>query len=447
MLVDTIKVQRWMNTRKLTIVAAAGRLRLPEQRLTEILVCGQAELGVDMTQRLASLLDVAPRQLMATGHDQPSVIVMPAAEMRQTQRSLHRDGIHFYNYYSMAAPTGHPGPVILDILCPASLLPALNNGHLEPAITVNLGPGDISGRWGEELTKDTWQVLSANRGDDKWIVGDSYMEPTYCPHSYARAGGESARIISYTAAAPLAPLVEAADQWPDGAFDAWLTTVADASPGDLLGTQMARRGYNPAAADAAAGLEPGTTAALLDGAATSSWATATALGAALGLDYRLLLPARQDADAAGKTFCSVQTSRATVRRFRRYTVASMARAAHLTDLVGIFMLVDTPPSAELDLADVAESHYLVLSGSAVLSWREAGEVRSVPLGPDDSAWVGPCVAHGWGGAAALAKLSSGRHVSYLDQIELSNTFQPQRTLRRARHDRLTWGYDGPPGAP
>jgi plasmid maintenance system antidote protein VapI len=446
MLVDTIKVQHWMNTRKLTIAGAAGQLRLSEQRLTEILGCGRAELGDDMTQRLAGLLDVAPRQLMA-GQDQPSVIVMPAAEMSRTQRPLHRDGIHFYNYYSMAAPTGHPGPVILDILCPADRLPALNNGHLEPAITVNLGPGDISGRWGEELTEDTWRVLSANRGGDAWIVGDSYMEPTYCPHSYARAGSEPARIISYTAAAPLAPLVEASDQWPDEAFDAWLGTVAEASPGDLLRTQLARRGYDPAAADAAAGLEPGTTAALLDGTAASYWATATALGAALGFDYRLLLPARQDADAVGKTFCSVQESRATVRRFGRYTVASMARAAHLTDLVGIFMLVDTPAPAELDLADVAESHYLVLSGSAVLSWREAGALRSVPLGPDDSAWVGPCVAHGWVGTAALAKLGSGRHVSYLDQIELSNTFQPRRTLRRARHDRLTWGYDGPRGAP
>jgi 2-hydroxyethylphosphonate dioxygenase len=272
------------------------------------------------------------------------------------------------------------------------------------------------------------------------------MEPTYCPHSYARAGREPARIISYTAAAPLAPLVEASDRWPDESFGAWLDTVADASPGDLLGIQLARRGYEPAAADSAAGLEPGTTAALLAGAAACDWDTATALGAALGFDYRLMLPARRDTDAVGKTFGTIDDSRATVRRFGCYTVASMVRAAHLTDLAGMFMLVDTPGPAQLDLADVAESHYLVLSGSAVLSWREAGGVRSVPLGPDGSAWVGPCVPHGWHGTAAVARLSSGRHVSYLDQFELSNTFQPRRTLRRARHDRLTWGYDSPTGA-
>ena len=29
----------------------------------------------------------------------------------------------------------------------------LNNGHLEQAITVNLGPGDIYGRWGENIKK------------------------------------------------------------------------------------------------------------------------------------------------------------------------------------------------------------------------------------------------------------------------------------------------------
>ena len=70
-----------------------------------------------------------------------------------TKRPIKRDGIHFYNYYTLPSPQGFKSPVILDILCPHYKVPKLNNGHLEQAITVNLGPGDIYGRWGENIKK------------------------------------------------------------------------------------------------------------------------------------------------------------------------------------------------------------------------------------------------------------------------------------------------------
>lgn len=447
MLVDAIKVRHWMNARKVTTAAVAGWLGLSEAGLAGLLGDGDATLGDDLAGRLADVLGVDLGQLSPRGNGPPGVIVMTAAEMARTRRPLQRDGIHFYNYYSMAAPFGHAGPVILDILCPPGRPPALNNGHLEPAITVNLGPGDITGRWGTELNADTWRVMAANHAADSWIAGDSYVEPTYCPHSYGLAGEAPARIISYTAAAPLGPLVETCDAWPDEAFSELLAAVGDGTPGSLAAALLSRRGYDPAAADQAAGLPPGSTAALVDGTREPDLDTARKLGAALGFDYRMLLPPDRQHDAVGKTYWPVERSRATTRPFRGYTVASMAGAAHLTDLVGMFMRVDRGEpgpgeAAPLDLTDLAETHYLVTSGSATLWWREpGGGTGSARLGADDSAWAGPCVAHGWTGSAAVVRLGSGPHVSYLDQFELSNTYEPRQTLTRARRDRMTWGYD------
>ena len=168
------------------------------------------------------------------------------------------------------------------------------------------------------------------------------------------------------------------------------------------------------------------------------------LGDAVGLDYRALLPAPRRHDAVGKTSRSIEESRASARPFRSYTVASMASAAHLPDLIGLFLLVAKPgePNPELDLCESSESHYLVVGGEPTLAWREAdGSVGEAALEPDASAWVAPYVEHGFAGEGAVVKLGSGSHVGYLDLIEVSNTFAAEATLRRGRRDALGWGYD------
>ena len=84
-----------------------------------------------------------------------------------------RDGIHFYNYYTLPSPKGFKSPVILDILCPYNKIPKLNNGHLEQAITINLGPGNIYGRWGKDIKKKKiFQKIEFNNKNDKWVVGE-----------------------------------------------------------------------------------------------------------------------------------------------------------------------------------------------------------------------------------------------------------------------------------
>ena len=78
-------------------------------------------------------------------------------------------------------------------------LPVLNNGHLEPAITVSLGPNDIYARFAKKINKETLVKFRINP-DPKtnWIVGSNYYEPSYCLHTYSRATEGPGKILSYT---------------------------------------------------------------------------------------------------------------------------------------------------------------------------------------------------------------------------------------------------------
>ncbi|HEV2376573.1 MAG TPA: histidine kinase [Streptosporangiaceae bacterium] len=442
MRLDSFKLAHWLNARKYTVAQAADLAGLSVDVLQAILGGQGGELGEKDAAAVACALSVAPSQLEAAADLELTVVHHSAERMRASRRPIQRDGIHFYNYYTLAAPDGRVAPVILDILCPADRLPALNNGHLEPAITVNLGPGDIHGRWGEELTPETWQVLAANTGHDRWITGDSYIEPSYCPHSYSLASGRPARIVSYTAHSNLAALVTDANTWSGPAFDEAVGALSShVSAGVLLDTVLARRVHTRASAAAVAGiplahLEEALTAPL----SADGMAVLRCLGRAIGFDYRFLLPPDGQRDAVGKTWATVEDARAGQRQWGGYQAASMAAAAHLPDLAGTFLRVREAAEAG-DFVDHTETHYVVIDGHLTLEWEDRESVRSVGLTADGSAWVGPFVRHRWRGDGAVLKFGSGAHVSYLDWLELSSTFEPARTLRRGRRDLSGWGYE------
>lgn len=444
MLVDPFKVAHWMNARKHTAAQVADLAGVSGEAVGGLLAGGIAEVDDELLGRIAVALRIDPAQLGAQAARDLTVLHQSAERLAATRRPIQRDGIHFYNYYSRAAPPGRVAPVILDILCPADRLPALNNGHLEPAITVNLGPGDIHGRWGRDLTPQTWQVLGANMGDDPWIVGDSYVEPSYCPHSYSLAGTAPARIVSYTGQSNMAPVIEEANTWSDSAYARYLELLdGGLPPGDLLDLLLARRGYDRPSAAAAIGLDLGGLNKAIDDP-MAGIDVLRSLARMVGLDYRLLLPAERSHDEVGKSYRDVPGARATRRRLGPYEVASMASAPHLPDLTGLYLRVraDRAAAPGSDLVEPAESHYLVVSGELTLEWDDAeGRSQSTTLGADGSAWAGPFVRHRWSGDGALLKFGSGAHVGYLDLVELTNTYAPAGTARRGRRDLSSWGYD------
>jgi 2-hydroxyethylphosphonate dioxygenase len=438
LLLDTFKVVHWMNARKFTSHELAVRLDLGDEEFGRLLAGDEFDVADEVAELLAMRLDIELWQISA-GAGRNLVVIRGTAEMRATRRAVRRDGIHFYNYYTMAAPAGRVAPVILDILCPADRLPALNNGHLEPAITVNLGPGDINGRWGTELTESTWHRMRAGTAAVPWVAGDSYVEPSFCPHSYSLATDVPARIISYTGASGLQALVGETNSWADHAFEAMVESVSDGSPAAILRGALARRGHDLASL----ARETGIAQERLADVADLTLDEVRTVAGVLATDYRVLLPATRDHDDVGKTYCPVQRSVASIRPFRSYEVASLAAAPHLPDLTGLYVHVDNAtPEPVLDLCDLAETHYLVLDGEVTLWWRQDGAgTGSALLTGDGSAWVPPFVAHGWSGSGSVVKLGSGSHLSYVNHLELSNTFQPQWVLRRGRRDRLGWGYD------
>ncbi len=444
MLLDTFKVVHWMNARKITSHELAVRLAIGEEEFGQLLAKDEFDVADDFAELLVRQLEIELPQI-SRGTKKNLVVIRTTAEMRATCRAVRRDGIHFYNYYTMAAPAGKVAPVVLDILCPADRLPALNNGHLEPAITVNLGPGDINGRWGTELTEATWRRMRAGTSAVPWVAGDSYVEPSFCPHTYSLATDVPARIISYTGMSGLQALVGETNSWADHAFEAMVESVSDGSPAAILRSALGRRGHDMTSLARETGIPEERLADVAD----LTLGEVRTVARVLATDYRVLLPAMREHDKVGKTFCSVESSVASIRPFRSYEVASLAAAAHLPDLTGLYVHVDNgTPKPVLDLCDFAETHYLVLDGEITLWWRQdGGGIGSARLTEDGSAWVSPFVAHGWSGSGSVVKLGSGKHLSYVNYIELSNTFQAQWVLRRGRRDRLGWGYDAQKGAP
>jgi hypothetical protein len=441
MTIDPFKVAHWTNARKYTTAQLAERAGIALEQFHLLLSDQAGEVGEDAVAAVAAALDVTPVQLAGDSTRDLTVACQSAAAMHETMRPIQRDGIHFYNYFTMAAPPGRVAPVILDILCPRHRLPALNNGHLEPAITVNLGPGDIHGRWGTELRPDTWQVLHANRKGDAWITGDSYVEPSYCPHSYSLVTEEPARIVSYTGYSNLAPLIEEANSWSPEAFRR-CADLLDGGLGSqsLVDLMLGARGHDRRSAADAADVEPADLeAAIAD--PIGGIDTLRTLAREIGFDYRLLLPPQRRHDSAGKTCMTVEQSRASVRSVGGYEIASMASAPHLPDLIGLFVRV-AADAATGPMVEPSESHYLVVQGQPTLEWVQAdGGTGTMTFEVDGSAWVGAFVRHRWYGDAAVLKLSSGAHLGYLDLTELTNTYGPGATLRRGRRDLTGWGYD------
>lgn len=442
--IDPVKLMRWLNARKLTVPAFGAAVGLSADRIDADIGSDVLAWDGDLAGRAAEVLAIEIDQLAVSPKAQAAVYCS-AASSEAGRRAVRRDGIDFYIYYTLAAPRGHVAPVILDILCPPDRLPELNRGHLEPAITINLGPGDIHGRWGEELTGDTWSVLSANMGEDRWITGDSYFEPSFCPHTYSLATDVPARILSYTGTSPLAGLIDRANAWPADSFDALLDDLGQRlDPATILTQAMRRRSFDAKSLCATAGVDEQAVGDFLSGAEHALDLPALRrIGSAIHCDYRLLLPADANRDRVGKSSCTVKESRASIRSFGDYTVADVAGSSAAPDMLGLFLLVDRSGTSEtIDLRDPPATFYLVTEGTATAYWSGGGgQLFRQDLGRWDSLWLGPNVAHGFTGRASLLRMGDAGTYSYADTLELSNAYRPAWTLDRARRNRQGWGYD------
>ena len=115
---DPVKLVHWMNIRKVTWDHLATHLDAEPADLRARLRYQSGSPRQGEIEAVATFLNVDPTLISAKTKARPAILLMRAAELRASCRAVQRDGIHFYNYYSLPVPAGSVGPVILDILCP-----------------------------------------------------------------------------------------------------------------------------------------------------------------------------------------------------------------------------------------------------------------------------------------------------------------------------------------
>ena len=195
-MIDKIKLNHWLNIRKTTLSVLNDKLRRHSN--FKIDLENLESVSENSAKIISQVLDIDLNEILKT-EEVPNYIIKTKAQINQTKRPIQRGGIHYYNYYTLPSPKGYVAPVLIDILCPKEKMPVLNNGHLEPAITVSLGPNDIYARFAKKINKTNFVKFKINP-DPKtnWVVGSNYYEPSYCLHTYSRATDGPGKILSYT---------------------------------------------------------------------------------------------------------------------------------------------------------------------------------------------------------------------------------------------------------
>ena len=222
LIIDIVKFNHWLNVRKVTTWQLIKKEPSLRKKITSKKNFALDSREIDFIENYLQI----SKELIRVDEEIPKYIFWNREKIEKSKRSINRDGIHFYNYYSLPVPKGYVGPVILDILCPKTKIPKLNNGHLEQAITVNLGPEDIFGRWGQSKKNYNFAKIRANNSKkNQWIVGDTYVEPTYCPHSYARATNLNSQILSYTAKSPIQKFVKKLNLWSNESYKSFISIL------------------------------------------------------------------------------------------------------------------------------------------------------------------------------------------------------------------------------
>jgi len=96
---------------------------------------------------------------------------------------------------------------------------------------------------------------------------------------------------------------------------------------------------------------------------------------------------------------------------------------------------------KLDLLDSACSHYLVTGGKLSFYHKKDGKITKTTCADGDALWVGSFTEHGFYGDGSLAKISDGQNLNYLEKFDIGNLYNLPFTLKRARKDKVNWGYD------
>ena len=437
---DKIKLNRWLNVRKTTIEHLN---KLLENKLNfKVTLENCDSLDKFSINLIAETLDVPVGKLLKK-NSLPSFIFKSKNEIEKTKRPINKDGIHFYNYYTLPTPKGYVSPVLLDILCPKSKLPKLNNGHLEPAITISMGPNDIYARFAEKLNKSTWVKFKINKNPKtKWVVGSSYYEPSFCRHSYSQAENGLGRIISYTTRSNIENLSNG--KLNDNSYNNLIDVNKNKKINrTLLKLEIESKGYSIKEISKKINIPYKK----INNYFTNSRNTLKKkyiikLCKIINSDPNLFIDKIHKEDSVGKLYFDYKDSIKTIRKFKSYKVASIANSKRFPDLSGYFLKVTNLKKSFLnDLFDSKCSHYFVTGGKMKIHIKNGDGNLSKEIHEGDCLWMSAFTHHGFTGNGSLLKISDGQNINYLEKEDLINTYNINNVLKRAKDDMENWGYD------
>ena len=434
---DIIKINHWLNARKLTI----NSFKIKQLKLYKKLKKNKNfKSSNNEIKYLLKILNVNKSDLILK-KILPEYIFMTKKQILSTKRPIKRDGIHFYNYYTLPSPVGFKAPVILDILCPQNKLPKLNNGHLEHAITINLGPGDIYGRWGKDIKKsENFSKISFNNKSEPWIVGDTYLEPTYLPHTYSLASKKPSQILSYTAKSQLQKFVNNANIWSEKSYKNFIKSIdGNGNKISFLNFFLSSRGLDFNYISKKTKISNLKLKKFFNKKKIDLKKDKTLINkicVLLQIDSSIFKEKSFKEDPVGKTFFSFKESIKSIRSYKSYLVSSMSASERYPDLYGFFMKIFKKKRIK-DLMYYASSHYLATSGKMKFYINN----KTYEFRKGDAIWISPFISHGFSGEGSIIKISNGECLDYLDIYEINKIYNPNYILRRIYKDEENWGYD------
>lgn len=429
-IVDFIKLNHWINARKIT----NSFLRKKHKNLSQKL---KSKKNFVVTFKELDFINnnlLIPTEKIIFKKNIPDYLFWSKNKIEKTKRPIMRDGIHFYNYYSLPIPEGFVGPVILDILCPKNKLPKLNNGHLEQAITVNLGNSDIYGRWGKKINKNNYSKIKFNDSHkNSWIIGDTYVEPTYCPHSYSRATNMNSKILSYTAKSPLEQFIKNLNGWSDERYSKMIKNLKLYNfRASILNFYLNNHGIEIKYLSKLIKVKVNSVNQIISDKKILS-KTCKFLKLNPDMFFKKMYKGE---DGIGKSYLSFKKSFKTIRKFKSYVIASMATSERYPDLIGNFVKVSNNKKIK-DLCDYASSHYLVTGGKMTFNVKN----KKININKGDAIWLSPFLSHGFSGEGSLIKISNGECLDTTDLNQILNIYKPFETIKRSYRDSKTWGYE------
>ena len=438
--ISRVKLNHWLNIRKTTLSVLNNLLK--SHINFHLTLENLNQLDNHSVDKLAEVLSIPPSYIFEQ-EKIPSYILNTKETIEKTKRPIQRGGIHFYNYYTLPSPQGYVAPVLIDILCPKERLPVLNNGHLEPAITISLGPNDIYARFAKKLNKETYLKFKINKDQDtNWVVGSSYFEPSYCLHTYSRATNGPGRILSYTTRSYLENLL--GNKLNDNSFKNFLSSIKNEKINrTLLGQDIQNKGYSFKEISAKTKISLKKIKNFINGKKSNlNIKELSKICNVINSNPYLYLDKEFKEDSIGKLYYDYKDSLKTKRSFKSYEVASIANSSRFPDLFGYFIKVKNQLKKQiLDLMDTNCSHYLVSNGKIKFHVKPDKNEESIDIKEGDAIWISAYTKHGFTGKGSLIKISDGQNINYLEKIDLINTYNLKNTLARGRNDKVTWGYD------